>query len=82
MPNDMIRSSFSYRRCVYYHCAIDEEKRSGKNRQAMISNEYSGNLVACKKLTAYLAITADSLFFSTPVTIVSIRSHLTFNCRA
>ena len=79
MPNDMIRSPFSYRRCVWYHCAIDEEKCSGKEpaSQTRTPNEYSGHLfdmVVCKKLTAYSGITVDSLFFSTQVTIVSIRA--------
>jgi len=67
MPNDTIRSSFSFRRCVRYHCATDAENAVVKTRsQTGIPNKYSVrlfDLIACKKLTAGAAIAAWSLFF-------------------
>ena len=45
MLNDTIHSPFSGSRCVWYHCSIDEKKRSGKHATwTNISDEYSSHL--------------------------------------
>lgn len=66
MPNDTIRSSFSFRRCARYHYATDAENAVVKTRsQSGIPNKYSGrlfDLFTCEKLTAGAAIAAYSLF--------------------
>ena len=45
MPNDTIRSPFSNRACVWYHCTLDKKSRRGKRSSwSNISDERSGQL--------------------------------------
>ena len=45
LPNDEIRSPFSNRRCVWYHCTIEKRKRSGKRTTwTNISDQRSSHL--------------------------------------
>ena len=45
MPNDSIRSPFSNRSCVWYHCTLDKKSRSGKRSSwTNITDERSGQL--------------------------------------
>lgn len=45
MPDDSIRSPFSNRPCVWYHCTIDKKSRSGKRSSwTNITDQLSGHL--------------------------------------
>lgn len=45
LPDDEIRSPFSNRRCVWYHCTIEKRKRSGKRTTwTNISDQRSSHL--------------------------------------
>jgi hypothetical protein len=45
MPNDSIRSPFSNRACVWYHCTLDKKSRSGKRSSwTNITDERSESL--------------------------------------
>ena len=60
LPNDSISSPFSQSRCIWYHCTIDERKRSGKhNSWTNISDDCSGHLFRLVDDTGWCVVDPD-----------------------